>query len=50
LAKQGAHIILLDKNIAKLETVYDAIVGQKLQRPLCIHSIWPVLTKTTIRN
>jgi NAD(P)-dependent dehydrogenase (short-subunit alcohol dehydrogenase family) len=26
LAKHGAHIILLDKNIAKLEAVYDAIL------------------------
>lgn len=27
LARQGAHIILLDKNIAKLESVYDKIVA-----------------------
>jgi NAD(P)-dependent dehydrogenase (short-subunit alcohol dehydrogenase family) len=27
LAKQGAHIILLDKNIAKLEATYDAILA-----------------------
>ena len=27
LAKNGAHIILLDKNIAKLEVVYDAILA-----------------------
>ena len=27
LAKSGAHIILLDKNIAKLEVVYDAILA-----------------------
>lgn len=34
LAKQGAHIILLDKNIAKLEVVYDAIVAAKAPTPI----------------
>ena len=34
LAKQGAHIILLDKNIAKLEVVYDAIVTAKAPTPI----------------
>ncbi len=34
LAKQGAHIILLDKNIAKLEAVYDAILSIKASEPI----------------
>lgn len=34
LAKQGAHIILLDKNIAKLEAVYDAIVAAGAPGPI----------------
>jgi len=34
LAKHGAHIILLDKNIAKLETVYDAIVAANAPEPI----------------
>ena len=34
LAQQGAHIILLDKNIAKLEVVYDAIVAAKAPTPI----------------
>jgi NAD(P)-dependent dehydrogenase (short-subunit alcohol dehydrogenase family) len=33
LAKQGAHIILLDKSIAKLETVYDAILASNAPEP-----------------
>jgi NAD(P)-dependent dehydrogenase (short-subunit alcohol dehydrogenase family) len=34
LAKQGAHIILLDKNIPKLEKIYDAIVAENLPEPI----------------
>lgn len=34
LAKNGAHIILLDKNIAKLEVVYDAIVASNAPEPI----------------
>ncbi|WP_347987071.1 SDR family NAD(P)-dependent oxidoreductase [Methylomonas sp. AM2-LC] len=34
LAKQGAHIILLDKNIPKLEKVYDAIVAANAPEPV----------------
>jgi len=34
LAKNGAHIILLDKNVAKLETVYDAIVSANAPEPI----------------
>lgn len=34
LAKQGAHIILLDKNIAKLEAVYDRIVEANAPEPI----------------
>lgn len=34
LAKNGAHIILLDKNVAKLETVYDAIVSASAPEPI----------------
>ena len=34
LAKQGAHIILLDKNIAKLEAVYDRIVKSNAPEPI----------------
>ncbi len=34
LAKHGAHIILLDKNIAKLEAVYDAILAIKAPEPI----------------
>ena len=34
LAKNGAHIILLDKNIAKLEVVYDAIVAANAPEPI----------------
>lgn len=34
LAKNGAHIILLDKNIAKLEAIYDAIVAAKAPEPI----------------
>ncbi|MCF8006724.1 MAG: SDR family NAD(P)-dependent oxidoreductase [Methylovulum sp.] len=33
LAKQGAHIILLDKHIAKLEQTYDAIVAANAPLP-----------------
>jgi NAD(P)-dependent dehydrogenase (short-subunit alcohol dehydrogenase family) len=33
LAKQGAHIILLDKSIPKLETVYDAIIDSGAPEP-----------------
>jgi len=33
LAKQGAHIILLDKNISKLESSYDAIVAAGAPTP-----------------
>jgi NAD(P)-dependent dehydrogenase (short-subunit alcohol dehydrogenase family) len=34
LAKQGAHVILLDKVIAKLETVYDAILAANAPKPV----------------
>jgi NAD(P)-dependent dehydrogenase (short-subunit alcohol dehydrogenase family) len=34
LAKQRAHIILLDKNIAKLEKVYDAILAANAPEPI----------------
>ena len=34
LARQGAHIILLDKNIAKLEAVYDSIQAVKGPEPI----------------
>ena len=34
LAKNGAHIILLDKNIAKLEAVYDAILAANGPEPI----------------
>lgn len=34
LAKNGAHIILLDKNIARLEAVYDAIVAANGPEPI----------------
>jgi NAD(P)-dependent dehydrogenase (short-subunit alcohol dehydrogenase family) len=34
LAKNGAHIILLDKNIVKLEAIYDAIVAAKAPEPI----------------
>lgn len=34
LAKHGAHIILLDKNIAKLEAVYDAILAINAPEPI----------------
>lgn len=34
LAKQGAHIILLDKNIAKLEAAYDAILAVNAPEPI----------------
>jgi NAD(P)-dependent dehydrogenase (short-subunit alcohol dehydrogenase family) len=33
LAKQGAHIILLDKSIPKLEKIYDAIVDAGASKP-----------------
>ncbi len=33
LAKQGAHIVLLDKNIPKLEIIYDAIVDSNSPKP-----------------
>jgi NAD(P)-dependent dehydrogenase (short-subunit alcohol dehydrogenase family) len=33
LAKQGAHIVLLDKNIPKLEKIYDAIVDSNSPKP-----------------
>jgi NAD(P)-dependent dehydrogenase (short-subunit alcohol dehydrogenase family) len=33
LAKQGAHIILLDKNIPKLEKIYDAIINAGAPTP-----------------
>lgn len=33
LAKQGAHIILLDKSIPKLEKVYDAIIESNATQP-----------------
>lgn len=34
LAKQGAHIILLDKNIPKLEKIYDAILAANAPTPV----------------
>ncbi|MCX7098283.1 MAG: SDR family NAD(P)-dependent oxidoreductase [Methylococcales bacterium] len=34
LAKSGAHIILLDKDIAKLEAVYDAILAANAPDPI----------------
>jgi len=34
LARNGAHIILLDKNLAKLEAVYDAIVSANAPEPI----------------
>ena len=34
LAKQGAHIILLDKIIAKLEKIYDAILAANAPEPI----------------
>jgi NAD(P)-dependent dehydrogenase (short-subunit alcohol dehydrogenase family) len=34
LAQQGGHIILLDKNMAKLEKVYDAILAQGVNEPI----------------
>ena len=34
LAKAGAHVILLDKNIAKLEAVYDAILAENAPQPI----------------
>ncbi|MDQ7091583.1 MAG: SDR family NAD(P)-dependent oxidoreductase [Methylococcales bacterium] len=34
LAEQGAHVILLDKSIPKLEKVYDAIVAQGFNEPI----------------
>jgi len=34
LAKQGAHIILLDKSIPKLEKTYDAIVAANAPEPI----------------
>lgn len=34
LAKQGAHIVLLDKNIPKLENIYDAIVDANATKPM----------------
>lgn len=34
LAKSGAHIILLDKQIARLEAVYDAIVAAHAPEPI----------------
>ena len=34
LAKQGAHIILLDKNIARLERIYDAILAVSASEPI----------------
>ncbi|MDO9104227.1 MAG: SDR family NAD(P)-dependent oxidoreductase [Methylovulum sp.] len=34
LAKHGAHIILLDKNIAKLEAVYDTIIAANAPPPI----------------
>ena len=33
LAKQGAHIILLDKSIPKLEKIYDLIVESGAPEP-----------------
>jgi NAD(P)-dependent dehydrogenase (short-subunit alcohol dehydrogenase family) len=34
LAKSGAHVILLDKNIPKLEVVYDAILSANAPEPI----------------
>ena len=34
LAKNGAHVILLDKNIAKLEVVYDTILAANAPEPI----------------
>jgi NAD(P)-dependent dehydrogenase (short-subunit alcohol dehydrogenase family) len=34
LAKNGAHVILLDNNIAKLEAVYDAILAENAPEPI----------------
>jgi len=34
LAKQGAHVILLDKNIPKLEAAYDAIIAAHAPEPI----------------
>ena len=34
LAKAGAHIILLDKSIPKLEIIYDAILAAKAPEPI----------------
>ena len=34
LAKNGAHIILLDKNIAQLEKIYDAIISANAPEPI----------------
>ena len=34
LAKQGAHVILLDKSIPKLEKIYDAIVAANACEPM----------------
>ena len=34
LAKHGAHIILLDKSIPKLEKIYDAIVAENAPEPI----------------
>lgn len=34
LAKNGAHIILLDKNIARLEAVYDVILAANAPEPI----------------
>lgn len=34
LAKSGAHVILLDKNIPKLEVVYDAILAANAPEPI----------------
>lgn len=34
LANQGAHVILLDKNMAKLEATYDAIVAENGPEPI----------------
>ena len=39
LAKNGAHIILLDKNIAKLEAVYDAILAANGPEPMIFLNI-----------
>jgi len=34
LAKNGAHVILLDKNITKLEVIYDAILAASAPEPI----------------